>query len=144
MCLSIEVLSPERVLAKGEHAGHQWVVVHNGGGFRCGYVRVDSGHPWHGKGYDDVDVTIHGGLTFSKADEPYGNGRDEGWWFGFDCAHMDLPDPNLPGGKKYKKLFIKCGNAYVRDQRFVESECRSLCEQARQARGIYGAEGMAS
>lgn len=41
-----------------------------------GYVQIPEGHPWHGKSYDDIDVDVHGGLT-------YGCGE----WIGFDCMH---------------------------------------------------------
>ena len=31
----------------------------------CGYVGVGPGHPSHGVHYDNVDVSVHGGLTFA-------------------------------------------------------------------------------
>lgn len=34
-------------------------------GHWCGYVGVPVGHPAYGKGYADLDVTVHGGLTFA-------------------------------------------------------------------------------
>ncbi len=60
---------------------------------RCGYVRVGEDHPWFGREYDDesVDVDAHGGLTFSRpnpAPEKFGIDIPDGWWFGFDCAHL--------------------------------------------------------
>lgn len=45
MCLSIALERPEDVLAAGTHAGHEWQVIHNGSGYRCGYVKVPPGHP---------------------------------------------------------------------------------------------------
>ena len=55
-------------------------------GFGCGYVGVDSSHPWFGKHYDNLDVDIHGGLTWSEAFKP--NHKPDGlWWLGFDTAH---------------------------------------------------------
>lgn len=59
----------------------------------CGYVKVPEGHPAHGKYYDDVDVDVHGGLTFSQLSEG-------GTWLGFDCGHagdftqIDAPEDN--------------------------------------------------
>jgi hypothetical protein len=53
---------------------------------RCGYVRVPPKHSTHGKHYDDVDVEIHGGLTFSEI-ESCEHEDGIGYWFGFDCAH---------------------------------------------------------
>jgi hypothetical protein len=68
------------------------------GGNRCGYVRVGPSHPWHGKGYDDVMVDVHGGLTFAELEPCTEHEDGQGWWFGFDCAHYGdaLIDPNPP------------------------------------------------
>lgn len=131
MCLIIKVKNPELVLAEGAHEGFEWIVTNNGIGFRCGYVRVPSGHPWHGKDDSQIDAIVHGGLTFSHADHECGRGgAEDGWWIGFDCAHYgDGPDPDLPGSDKMSGWY---GGA-IRTQGYVELECRSLCEQAKEA-----------
>ena len=89
-----------------EHAGLQCAVVQGReGGNRCGYVRVPPGHKLHGRGYDDdvdVDVDVHGGLTFAKL-EPCAHDDGVGWWFGFDCAHAG--DASYEPGKEPQ--FIK-------------------------------------
>lgn len=128
MCLSIEVDSPERVLSKGEHAGYEFVTVHNGMGYRCGYVRVPKGHPWHGKFEEELEVDVHGGLTFGQPDKPCDKGgEDDAYWLGFDCAHYgDAADPELPAAYRGPSSF----KGVVRTQDYVESECRSLCRQA--------------
>jgi hypothetical protein len=133
MCLSIAINRPDDVLAKGEHVGFEWMVVHNAMGYRCGYVKVAPGHPWYGKDYYDVPADVHGGLTFAEKDVACGNGGpDDGWWLGFDCAHgYDLPDPALPG--RHGRMPMFGGGAVVRTQEYVEAECRSLCEQAQAA-----------
>jgi len=73
-------------------------------GALCGYVGVGPDHPYYGKHYmeledDDIDVEVHGGLTYSASCEEGGEichvpaeGREHDiWWFGFDCAHfMDV------------------------------------------------------
>jgi len=127
MCLSIAVDRPENVLSKGEHVGFEWMTVHNGIGYRCGYVRVPAGHPWHGKHYDDLPIDVHGGLTFAEPDKPCDkDGSDNAWWFGFDCAHAgDAPDPCLPHEHQMMPIFSDS----IKTQEYVESECRSLCEQ---------------
>jgi hypothetical protein len=132
MCLSIAIHNPQNVLAKGEHLGFQWIVTNNGRAHRCGYVRVPPGHPWHGNS-DDGLAEVHGGITFSEYDEPCDKGGpDDAWWIGFDCAHAwDLPDPSLPG---YQAEYdYRCGDSVLRDQEYVEAQCRSLCEQAKRA-----------
>jgi hypothetical protein len=148
MCLSIAIRRPDDVLAKGTHAGFQWVVTHNGDGYRCGYVRVPVGHPWHGlqeyTALDDVDV--HGGVTFLEADVPCdAAGADDAWWVGFDCAHGgDAQDPDLPrtGNVLHDPVMLALDlliegslpfERVVRRQRYVEEQCMALCEQAQAA-----------
>lgn len=131
MCLSVKIERPSAVLAEGEHLGFEWAVVHNDMGHRCGYIKVPPGHPWYGKGYDEPEVSVHGGLTFARSDVPCDKGGpDDGYWFGFDCAHCDdAPDPDLPRDSNIPLHFLSHGGV-VRSQAYVESQCRHLCEQA--------------
>lgn len=134
MCNPITTASPDALLTKGVHLGFEWEVTSNRGGFRCGYVRVPAGHPWHGKDYDDVDADVHGGLTFAQHDTDCGKGgEDNAWWFGFDCAHhMDAPDPELPGyDAEVASILGKYGT--IKSTFYVAAECRSLAEQALRA-----------
>ena len=145
MCLSIKVRNPACLLSEGSHAGHEMVTVHNTMGYRYGYVKVEPGHPWHGKNYNDIEATVHGGLTFAEPDLECGNGgEDNGWWVGFDCAHYgDAPDPELPSYEdplralslNMLSAFFDCGGEgyQIRTQEYVEAQCRDLCEQAANA-----------
>lgn len=64
-----------------------------GGGmfFRCGYVEVLKEHPLFGLHHDNGqlgEACVCRGLTFS--DDHIGRGeQSDGWWFGFDCAHVN-------------------------------------------------------
>jgi len=64
-------------------------------GWGNGYVVLPKGHKYHGKDYDDINVDVHGGLTFSDAanelnDWPEIIAEDKGGWvIGFDTAHLD-------------------------------------------------------
>lgn len=50
----------------------------------CGYVGIPEDHPWRLIDRDDINVQVHGGLTFED------RGPDHRY-LGFDCAHfMDL------------------------------------------------------
>ncbi len=55
------------------------------------YIGVEKGHKLYGEKYDDVDIDVHGGLTFCGIYEtiyfkdPLYN---EIYWFGWDYAHM--------------------------------------------------------
>ncbi len=129
MCLLIAVKYPNNVLAKGNHLGFEYMVIHNDLGFRCGYVKVEKDHPWFGKDYDNIEASVHGGLTFAEYDVPCDkNGPDDGFWIGFDCAHSgDAQDLTLP------HTFVMPGNGTVKSQEYVENECKRLCEQAKEA-----------
>lgn len=150
MCLSIALDRPGDVLARGEHLGFEWIVTQNRTGYRCGYVRVPAGHPWHGKDLDELgDVECHRGATFAEPDRPCDKGGDDdAYWIGFDCAHAgDLQDPSLvtPAQRDVSTNVSKEVAAYfashglsvpeetgvVRTQEYVEAECRSICEQAK-------------
>jgi hypothetical protein len=133
-----ESMGLKHLLGHGLHAGHYWLVTHNSMGYRCGYARMGPNHPWHGKGYDELDPAVHGGLTFAGERPPQhclpeGWGDHAGWWLGFDCAHGgDAPDPALQDGSPHWGI-LSWGE--VRTPDYVEAECRSLCEQAAAAGG---------
>lgn len=140
MCNPVTTARPDSLLAKGEHAGFQWEVTSNGIGYRCGYVRVPAGHPWHGKDYGDegmYDIEVHGGLTFAEPDTDCGKGgEDNAWWFGFDCAHYnDAKDPRLMTGEHLaheiamERRFPVTGVGVIRTTEYVAAECRRLAEQ---------------
>jgi hypothetical protein len=60
----------------GTHEGIAWAIVAGPIAAGNGYVQIPLNHPWHGLHYDDIDVEVHGGLTFNA----------DGW-IGFDTAH---------------------------------------------------------
>jgi len=104
------------------------------GGNWCGYVAVPPGHPAHGKGYDDVDVRVHGGLTYTGlcsghiCHVPEPGEPDDVYWLGFDCHHCnDLAPAFHMRGKE-----IGCHGDPTdeyRDLEYVEAECASLAAQ---------------
>lgn len=60
-------------------------------GWGNGYVGVPKGHPWYGLSYNDIDASVHGGLTYSDECLPGindANSPEPGlWWVGFDTCH---------------------------------------------------------
>lgn len=71
-------------LAWGTESGIDWAIVDNAAlpGVINGYARIPEDHPWHNLPYNevnDLDLDVHGGITFS--------GGDTGHWIGFDTAH---------------------------------------------------------
>lgn len=58
----------------------------------CGYVILPKGHKLEGKHYDDINVDVHGGLTFSDETVVFNYTgeklkEEKHWMIGFDCAH---------------------------------------------------------
>ncbi len=127
----------------------------NHDGCWCGYVGVPEEHPWFGKGYDDVDADVHGGLTFADgcretADPGWGichlpaPGRSDSiWWLGFDCHHSG---DEAPGMRAYYRSEVMLNmmplelsydrlhrEDVYRDLTYVTDEVRSLACQARAA-----------
>ena len=54
----------------------------------CAYVRIPKTHKFYKKYYDDIDIDVHGGLTYSRdylwISE---NEKIKGWFIGWDYAH---------------------------------------------------------
>lgn len=110
----------------------------------CGYVGVPRKHPAFGHDYNEVPVSVHGGLTY--ADKCWGHlchaGPGARWWLGFDCGHsMDL----LPGMEanmkiiraKFPELSEKPAGFMdvYRDVAYVTKETKHLAEQLARFRG---------
>ena len=72
----------------------------------CGYVKLNPGSRFINSDYNDIPVECHGNLTFKG----HLQGMPEGMWIGFDTNHyMD--------------------NMNVKNQEFVETECKKIIEQ---------------
>lgn len=100
-------------------------------GHRCGYVGV-SAEVFADKGYDDLDVDVHGGLTYARTEE------DGLRWYGYDCAHLgDARDPTLMD-EQHKKIFEECRFGFedegdtVKSLDYCINECENLATQLKQ------------
>ena len=64
-------------------------------GWGNGYIIIPKGHKLHSIHYDNIDVTVHGGLTFGKSandlkwKELISKDSNNGWVIGFDTSHCD-------------------------------------------------------
>ena len=58
-------------------------------GHLTAYVEIPKSHKCFGFHYDEIEISVHGGLTFS------GGFFGEDWWIGFDCAHFNDQVPFL-------------------------------------------------
>lgn len=113
---TIELPSPRMTLVDhGVEHGIQWVTCQAPlYGAVNGYVKIPAGHHWHGLDYDEIDVEVHGGLT-------YGGGQSG--WIGFDCLHCG---DFWPGSARY-------GDSLPSDREWtaemVAEETRSLARK---------------
>lgn len=133
---------PDRVPWTDPATGYPCIIRRNPVGAWCGYVGVPPGHPYHGKGYNEIDyeeIDIHGGLTYAAGcDDDPANGichipppgqPDDVWWFGFDCAHAgDI----TPGTLRYYRSPI--ADDVYRDLDYVAAETTRLAAQLHQLR----------
>lgn len=123
----------ERHRVEFEHAGLRCILARNQMLAWCGYVGVPAGHPAYGMDYDDVDVSVHGGLTYAEACRApvcHIAENDELWWLGFDCAHAgDLVPTMIELNEKIRRNFPRAPEDEYRDEAYVTAEVKSLAEQ---------------
>lgn len=110
----------------------------NDGGYLCGYVAVEPGHPLYGFEHDAIPaalgVTAHTGLVesglcqYGKESEAMCHIPAEGrphdvWWFGFKCNDVgdDKPDGRAGG---YGRGTDRSG--VYRTAEYVRGECEKL------------------
>jgi hypothetical protein len=118
-------------------------------GALCGYVGVPPTHPYHGMGYDDIDIDVHGGLTYHGpcrgeiCHVPEEGREHDIWWFGFDCAHFNDVTPKMDADLRELKgrlpsstprAFLEDDPAGLfartyKDWAYVTGECRDLAWQ---------------
>ena len=74
------------------------------GGHLCGYVKLDETHPYHGKGYQDMNIDCHGGITYAERSEWVDHPEENKFWIGFDCGHSG---DFIPSSEMFKKRHNK-------------------------------------
>jgi hypothetical protein len=97
---------------KGDMCGMECLVMPSPFGNLNGYVHISVSHPYFGKYYDDFNVEVHGGLTFTQV-------TNDGQWFGFDTGHYGDLIPNMP--------FFSDGHLWTLDE--VIEETKTLAKQ---------------
>jgi hypothetical protein len=111
----------------------------------CAYVGVTDGHPLFNTAYEDLDLEVHGGITF--ADFCHEEDKEKGichipdpgepdtvYWFGFDCNHHGDIAPGYDA--RYRDLFRNSpdleqfmSRGVYRTLEYVKEECKNLAAQ---------------
>ena len=119
------------------YKGFDYLVVLHSNGIRCGYVRIPEGHPFFRKtNYYEIDVDVHGGLTFGQE---YGNMFSSkayyfspGFWIGFDCGHYndarDFSGMDM-GNLRILQILQTPRMGEDRSKHYVENECKCIIDQ---------------
>lgn len=126
---------PDKVQWREEETGLPCLAKRGPGGHWCGYVGVSEGHPAFERDYTDIDVRIHGGLTYAEhcaegpEDEaichvPESGEADYVWWLGFDCAH--LMDYSPAHAAADRKRYEDTGDPIWLNSAFDRGEYRTL------------------
>jgi hypothetical protein len=116
-----------------QYFGYKCHIARNSVGALCGYVHLPKDHPWYGKDYDDLSVSVHGGLTFSREIEG-------AWVIGYDCSHAQDVSPTTERllkdmrktNERYRK-FCEILSPTYKNMAFCQKECKSLAQQAHEA-----------
>ena len=103
---------PDREEWIDSYSGYKCEIIrHEHLGSLCGYVTITFGHPYFRKKYNEIDIDVHGGLTYGTSHKNLLT-----WVLGFDCAHLNDVCPGMPifaGEIEYKTY--KSWD-YVKDQ----------------------------
>jgi hypothetical protein len=147
---------PDKMQWTDEATGLPCLAVRSRSGAWCGYVGVDTGHPWFQADPFKISLPdgVHGALNFAsfcqdEADEGHGvchipgpGEPDRVWWLGFDCQHawdkkpandalMRRVAPHLE--EMRQELSVGILAETYRDLDYVRDQCRRLARQARNA-----------
>ena len=126
-----------------QHCGYTCVVIFGNLGFRCGYVAIPKEHNLYGKDYNEinVDIDVHGGLSYGGGSTDYPIESDGLWWFGFDCGHCwdgndyELASKLFPENSQFYQLQYMIPDCPVRSIEYVKEECKKLAEQLKKYEG---------
>jgi len=135
---------PDKIQWLDEATGLPCLIVRGPQGSLCGYVGVSEGHPSFQSRISDVDVEVHGGLTFAdfcSTDPRHEQGichvvepgeNDRVWWLGFDCAHAWDLSPGMNARMRDIRLRIPDPHdrqEVYRDIEYVKQQTRELAAQ---------------
>jgi len=86
-------------------------------GHLCGYIYIPRGHPWYLVEDGNIDVDVHGGLTYSSMDKTI-----DFWCIGFDCSHYGDLTPSM--------MRLGMNDGEYRDWEYTKQEVERLAGQA--------------
>ena len=82
-----------KIIGSGKIDGYEYQIRNTYNTHPTAYIKLNENHPLYNKHYNDIDIDVHGGLTYSEM-------GDDGYWIGWDYAHCD-DYMRFIGGKKW-------------------------------------------
>lgn len=122
------------------HAGLSCMLLRGPVGSWCGYCGVPETHPAFGKKYDDVDVQVHGGLTYAGECQghichvPEPSMPDKVFWLGFDTAHLGDASPGMMRLHEEYGFSDLHGEESYKNMAYARMETERLAEQLAEQR----------
>ena len=132
---------PDKAQWIDEDTGLDCLIVRGPMGALCGYVGVPESSKYFEKEYEEVDVDVHGGLTFADKCRPSddeskgvchieeGAANETVWWLGFDCAHAWDYSPSYSSREDGDDVFRQGHDEVYRDFGYVKLEVKRLAKQ---------------
>ena len=117
------------------YKGYECAIIGQARGHRCGYICIPREHPAYELHYDDINIDVHGGLTYSESSNNYPiESKEPKFWIGFDCAHfndgVDLALVEEIGYLKTRELRdVYMPSGVVRTLEYVQDELIRAVDQ---------------
>lgn len=119
--------SKNEILSTGYCFGLLYFIL-NLGTHPTAYIKIPKNHKFHGKDIDEIDIDVHGGITYAKDYVYAGNNEKiEGWFVGWDYAHYGdyggyeelVPKQYRVGGKRWttKEIYEQVRHACYQIQK---------------------------
>lgn len=104
-----------------DYEGYKCEIKRQDGWYWTGYVYLQSTHPDYNKHCTEIDVGVHGGLTYSSEGK-----------IGFDCAHLHMDiDPSHLVYRQQQNLKLYSKSTF-KDYEYVKKEVESLAKQLKE------------
>lgn len=69
----------KNIILEGYYRGYRYMITYKH--WYCAYTELHKFHPYYKKYYDDIDIYVHGGITYSGIHE-------NKYYVGWDYAHI--------------------------------------------------------
>lgn len=117
------------VLDSGKCFGYQYYIL-NLGTHPTAYVEIPNTHSCYKKRYDEIDIDVHGGLTYSKdyLYIPENENLKNSWFIGWDYAHAG----DYFGYNENFLLYLQERNNKKWTTKEIQQDVYSVCEQLKE------------